>query len=73
VTEDGGEQHQDQDREEVFDDQPTHRDMTRRRVQVAVVGEDPHEHDGARHGDRQAEDDPGRPPPAAGDPDEGAE
>ena len=42
-------------------------------MQVAVVREDPHEHDRARHGDCQAEDDAGGPVPPVRDADQCAE
>ena len=73
AAEDGRQQHQHEDGEQVFDDQPADRDVAGRRVQVAVVREDAHQHDRARHRDRQAEDDAGRPAPAEGDADQGAE
>jgi hypothetical protein len=38
--------------------------MARRRVELPVVGQHADEHDGAGHGEREAEDDRGGPPPA---------
>ncbi len=38
--------------------------MARRRVELPVVGQHAHEHDGAGHGEREAEDDRGGPRPA---------
>lgn len=54
-----GQQHQYQNSKEVFDHKPADGDVARGGVQVIVVGEHAHEHDCARHGNRQTEDDSG--------------
>ena len=64
AAEQGREQDEHDDGEQVLDDQPADGDVPGRRVQVAVVGQHPHQHDGARHRDRQAEHQAGGPAPA---------
>ena len=46
--EDGREEHEHEDREEVLDDEPADGDVTGRGLQVATVGEHPHQDHGAR-------------------------
>ena len=57
-------QNQHEHREQVFDDQPTHRDVARGRVQIVVVREHAQQDDGAGHGNRQSEQNASRPGPA---------
>ena len=55
-AQDHGQEHQQQDGEQVFHHQPAQGHMAGRGVQHMVVGQDAGEHHGARHGDRHAED-----------------
>ena len=64
IREQDRQQHEREHGEQVFDDEPADRDVAGRRVQIAVVGQDADEHDGARDRERHAEDDSGRPAPA---------
>ena len=66
-------QHQHDDREDVLDDQPAHRDVAVDGVEHAVVRQHAHQHDGAGHRHGHAQHQPGfaaasrtpRPPPRA--------
>ena len=62
ATEEGGQHDKRDDGEEILHHQPAHGHVARRRVQMVVIGEDPHQHDGAGHPEREPEDD--RPPPS---------
>jgi hypothetical protein len=57
-------QHQHEHGEDVLHNQPAHGDVAGRRVKIPVIGEDAHEHDGARHRQGNAEDQPRAPRPA---------
>ncbi len=61
-------QHECDDREHVLDNEPAHGDVSRLRMQLAVVRQHAHEHHGARHRQRYPENQtrPGGPPGPAG-------
>ena len=61
---DGRQQHEDEDRQEVLDDQPTDRDPALWRVELVAVRECAQQHDGARDRERQAEHEPATHAPA---------
>ena len=63
VPKNAGHQHQHQDRQQVFHDQPADRDVTGRRVQVPAVGQDADQHDRAGDRQRHAEHQSGAPCP----------
>ncbi len=63
-AEDHGQQHEHQDREQIFDHEPADRDVAGRGVQIVVIGQDAREYDRARHGKGEPKDDAGRPVPA---------
>ena len=64
----GGQEHEDDDGEQVLDDQPADGDPALRRVELVAVLEGPEEHDGARDRDREAKDEPAADAPAEATP-----
>ena len=54
--EDDGHQHEDDHREEILDDEPAHRDVPDRCVEIVMVGQHADEDDGARDRQRETKD-----------------